>query len=161
MVELRARLEQAKLSVDRSSTKARLLREELNEAKLAFADETLRVLRHSGGAPARAQGASYASVTRGSSGAIEGRAILVAKLDPSKADRPVDLSKVDGLLGSRKNGPVAQSSRPRNGQLVLTFNNEPAREAAKKILEDNQECKELFTSVSCSVNYFPVLIKKR
>lgn len=41
MVELRARLEQAKLSVDRSSTKARLLREELNEAKLAFADETL------------------------------------------------------------------------------------------------------------------------
>ena len=78
---------------------------------------------------------SYAAVTRRTNLMPEdGRAVLVANVDTSRTVSPINLTKMDTLLGSREQGPVAQSLHQRDGKVVMTFDDVKARELAKGIL---------------------------
>lgn len=127
-------------------------------AKFAVAgDKVLDDFRRRG--PHPQQRPSYASVAGGSGGAREGRAVLVAKVETPSGSIPIDLNKIDALLGSAKEGSVAQDVRQREGRVVMTFSDVASMQAAKGILEGSQEAKEIFSSVSGSVGYFPVIAR--
>lgn len=129
------------------------LEKELLEAKVAFADRALERTRRGGaGVPVRQ---SYASVAGGR--VDEGRAVLVARVESSAGQ--IGLSKIDALLDSSKSGPVVQDVRQKEDKLIMTFSDRESREAARGILEGSQEGRALFTSVSNSTGYFPLLVR--
>lgn len=153
ILELRGRFKESGRSLSAMDGHNRKLQREILEAKVAFADQALLNYRQTGGT-------SYAAALRsGSATHDEGNAKLVAKVDTSKSDQPIDLCKMDSLLRSDENGPVAQNVQQKEGQIVLTFSDMAAREAAKKIMESSEECKKIFTSVSSSSGYYPVLAR--
>ncbi len=153
VMSLRARYREAKQSSSEINKAKRGLERELLEAKVAFADRTLeRFQRGAAGLPVRQ---SYASVA--GSRADEGRAILVARVEATAS--PINLSKIDALLGSSQRGPVAQDVRQKDDKVIMTFSDSESRETAKGILEGSQECRVLFSSVSSSTGYFPVIAR--
>ena len=152
ILSLRERCQKARQAA-MEINKAKLdLEKELIEVKVAFADRSLEEFRRGSGVPARR---SYASAAGGHTDG--GRAILVAKVEASAS--PINLSKIDALLGSSLRGPVAQDVRQKDDKVIMTFSDSDSREAARGILEGSQECKVLFSSVSSSTGYFPVIAR--
>lgn len=122
------------------------LEKDLVNTKLAFADNAFKILRND-----ENKSSSATALGRGKE---DGKAILIAM-----ANAPVDLNKMDSLLGSNQNGPVTQNIKQHNDKVVLTYSDVAARDMAKKILRTSKEGQQLFKNVVNSVQYFPVLIK--
>lgn len=159
IVELRSRFRESGRSLSALDSQNRKLQREIWEAKVAFADQALLSFRRAGGTSYAGINSYAAALRAGSTIQDEGKAKLVAKVDTSKSDQPIDLCKMDALLRSDENGPVAQNVHQKEGQVVLTFSDVAAREAAKNIMENSEECKKIFTSVSSPAGYYPVLVR--
>lgn len=153
ILSLRERFQKARQAAMEFS-KAKLdLEKELTEVKVAFADWSLEAFRRGSGViPERR---SYASAAGGHTDG--GIAILVAKVEASAS--PINLSKIDALLGSSLRGLVAQDVRQKDDKVIMTFSDSDSRKAARGILEGSQECKVLFSSVSSSTGYYPVIAR--
>ena len=81
-------------TIEELTKENRELRGDLTTAKMAFADRALEDFHRQGTTKS-----SYAAVVS-SRAADGGRAVLVAKVEPSASSSPIDLNKIDALLGS-------------------------------------------------------------
>jgi len=123
------------------------LKQDLDFVKIKLADKVIEHLRQ----PAQL---TYAAAAAAKPKSVP--ATLVVTLEPN-ATVP-DQAKIEQILGSRHNGPVAQSVRHVNNKMFLKFGNTEALKKAQSLLQSKPEAKQVFCSTEVAPRLFPVLV---
>lgn len=124
------------------------LSNEIKDCKIAFADKALKFLSNTPSYIGYEDPASWKKSPD------TGSVILTAE-----TTKPINISYLDALLGSKTNGPVAQCVRQKDNKVTLTFNDKETKEEAKAIMETSPECQEIFKSISEPTLFYPVIVR--
>ena len=124
------------------------LNEEKNlfaEYKIAFADNAFKTLIH------QKNITETPSVTATPS-------TIVVDISEEKKEEAFDTQRLDAILGSKSNGPVAETITRKDNKLYLSFKDALESGKAKSILEREPECTKLFSSIAAQPKFFSVVV---
>ena len=124
------------------------LNEEKNlfaECKIAFADNAFKTLIH------QKNITETPSVTATPS-------TIVVDISEEKKEEAFDTQRLDAILGSKSNGPVAETITRKDNKLYLSFKVALESGKAKSILECKPECTKLFSSIAAQPKFFSAVV---
>ena len=142
---LKERIAELELELQRATDELQLTKSELVTAKIAIADKVIAQI-------SKPASRTIAEVVK--SGDSSERAVLSAT-----SSKRIDIREVDELLKSAKNGPTALNVVQKEDRVLITFNDRNSRDEAKRIIENTQAGKNLFSHVSERNNRYPVIVK--
>lgn len=96
---------------------------------------------------------SYAATVRESSK----RSVLVANLDKSRADQPINSQSIENILNTGSGGPRIQQFATREDKVVMIFGSDNERDEAKRILQTKEDIKAAVKSITAPNRSFPVV----
>ena len=142
---LKEHIAELELELQRTRDELQLTKSELVTAKIAIADKVIAQI-------SKPASRTIAEVVK--SGDSSERAVLSAT-----SSKRIDIRQIDELLKSSKSGPTALNVVQREDRVLITFNDRSSRDEAKRIIENTQAGKDLFSQVSERNNRYPVIVK--
>ena len=137
------------------------LKEEIARIKIAFADSLLDKLAvpirdttasdigHASGVTSF----SYASALK----SANNKSVLVARLEQKGPSEAVNSQAIETLLDAEPGGPKVQHVSEKEDKVVMIFNNDKEREAAKRILESNPGVRSAVKTITAQKRNYPLV----
>lgn len=83
---------------------------------------------------------------------------IVININEEKKEESFDTQRVDAILGSKSNGPIAETITRKDNKLYLSFKDALESGKAKSILESEPECTKLFSSIAAQPKFFSAVV---
>lgn len=134
----------------------------MTDYKIAFADRMFESYKKTANQQPIQEIKSYAAATKGttnnSANHKYAQSTLAFSIDPSGADKELNIKLIDNLLDAKAAGnPVPLSVNRKDDKGYITFPNQEDAEKARMILTNNTTCKGFINDLKTQVKLYPAI----
>lgn len=150
--DLLQKLREAHEEIEKLNRLNASLEKELNNAKIALANDLLKKITPA--ATAEEDGSAYSYSEMLQRGSNPRSAILTAE-----ATGTVNITDIDKILGSRGKGPIPQCIKQVENKILMTFGDEKSRDRASDILASSDSAKKFLSNINKPKRLYPAVAK--